>query len=138
MNATRFPPAELRVLVVDDEPDTAATLALLLTIGGHLVRTAADGEAGLALAEQWPPDVVFLDYALTGGTDGRELALRLRERPGERRPLLVMLTGFGDAGHRERARAAVDLYLVKPAEPNRLLSLLDRFGQLLDYAGRSA
>src|SRR5262245_64159712 len=72
-----LPPCALRVLVVDDYPDTAESLSTLLRTDGHEVRTALDGGNALRIARDWPPDVVLLDLGLPG-LSGWALAHRLR------------------------------------------------------------
>jgi CheY-like chemotaxis protein len=104
-----------RILVVEDNDDTAETLALLLRIHGHEVRVAHDGPAALAEVADWLPRVVFLDLNLPGGMDGFEAARQLRSRNG-RAVRLVALTGCGHDTDRQRAEeAGFDDYLVKPA-----------------------
>src|SRR5579871_2787792 len=83
-----------RVLVVEDEQDTAETMSILLRYHGYEVVTATDGPAALALAETLSPEVVLLDLGLPR-MDGLEVARRLREQPHPARPLLVAITGFG-------------------------------------------
>jgi signal transduction histidine kinase len=119
------PPAHCRrVLVVDDNRDSADSLALLLQMMGHEVRSAYDGPAALQAAQAWRPEVVFLDIGLPG-MNGYEVARRLRqERPAEGL-LLVALTGFGQEEDRQRSRAAgLDFHFVKPVDPNALRDLL--------------
>jgi CheY-like chemotaxis protein len=118
------PPASpLRVLVVDDCPDTTASLALLLESWGHEARTAQDGEEALRLAA-WCPDVVLLDVAMPR-MNGLEVARRLRALPGGEASWLVAVTGYCRAEDQERTRqAGFDLHLGKPVEPARLEALL--------------
>jgi signal transduction histidine kinase len=119
----------LRVLVVEDNADSAESLRLLLEMAGHEVRTAPDGAAGLEAAERFGPDVVLCDIGLPG-MNGYELAERLRPpagEPGAGRPVtLIALTGYGDDASRERSRrAGFDHHLVKPMEPDALERVLD-------------
>jgi CheY-like chemotaxis protein len=118
-------PARLRVLVVEDDADTAEATALLLRLYGHEVRVAADGPAALALAAAEPPEVVLLDIGLPG-MDGCEVARRLRHQATPRPPVLIALTGYGWTEVWGRCyEAGVDLYLLKPADPDALRTLLD-------------
>ena len=89
----------LRVLVVEDDPDWAESLRLLLHLYGHRAEVADDGTAALAAARQFAPDVVLLDLGLPG-MDGYEVARRLREQPTEKPPLLLAVTGYGEDGAR--------------------------------------
>jgi CheY-like chemotaxis protein len=117
--------APLRVLLVEDDPDTLESSALLVRLFGHEALTAANGPAALALARSRPPDVALLDLALGGPCDGLEVARRLRRQEGLEKVLLVAVTGYGDECHRRRCReAGFDEYLVKPVEPNELAHLL--------------
>jgi CheY-like chemotaxis protein len=117
----------LRVLVVDDCPDTRQSLCVLLDLWGHEVRAAADGPAALAEASAFGPEVVLLDIGLPG-LDGYEVARRLRRQPGTARALLVAVTGYGQEQDVARARqAGFDHHLVKPCEPGVLKGLLERW-----------
>jgi signal transduction histidine kinase/DNA-binding response OmpR family regulator len=117
-------PRPSRVLIVDDNSDSARSLSMLLEMGGHEVRTCYDGPSGLAEAEAFCPEVVLLDIGLPG-MDGFEVAKRLRQRELSPRPLLVALTGYGQAEDVRRSReAGFDYHLVKPADPEALTALL--------------
>jgi PAS domain S-box-containing protein len=109
-----------RVLVVDDNGDSAETMAVLLQLWGHDVQVAHDGTRALALAAQHRPDVVLLDIGLPGMT-GYEVAERLREVPGMSGATLVALTGYGQDEDRRRSRAAgFAVHLLKPVAPDAL------------------
>ena len=82
------------MLVVDDNVDTATSLALLLTESGHDVRTAHDGPTALEAALDYRPDVVLLDIGLPG-LDGFEVAKRMRQQPILQKVVLVAMTGYG-------------------------------------------
>src|SRR5690606_21418712 len=123
--------APRRVLVVDDQHDSADTLAALLRMMGHDVTTAYDGEAAVDRARDLDPDLVFLDIGLPGIT-GYDAARRIRELPGGDRALLVALTGWGQEEARKRSlEAGFDRHLVKPLYPaalDEVLQLLPRRG----------
>ncbi len=113
-----------RVLVVDDNVDAAESLAMLLRVGRHDVRTAQDGATALQVAEAFRPEVVLLDLGLPR-MDGFEVARRLREQEGVEKALLVALTGHGQEEDRRRSlEAGFDAHLVKPADPAALQRLL--------------
>lgn len=113
-----------RILVVDDEPDSALTLAMLLQLRGHHADVAHDGAEALRQADAVEPDVVLLDIGLPG-MDGYEVCRRLRERPRGRSMFIVALTGWGQEEDRRRTReAGFDLHLVKPVDPEELLRVL--------------
>jgi CheY-like chemotaxis protein len=115
----------MRVLVVDDEIDTAETLAEVLTTLGHDVRTAADGTRALETARAFSPDVVLLDLGLPG-IDGYEVARRLRAERSTRPLRLIAVTGYGqDVDRKNTELAGFDAHMVKPvriAALERLLS----------------
>jgi signal transduction histidine kinase/CheY-like chemotaxis protein len=103
-----------RVLVVDDCADAAETLAMLLRIKGHDVRTAHDGPEAIKTAHAFRPEVVFLDIELSG-MSGYEVARQLREQPATNAMRLVALSGYGGDGESDRSReAGFDAHLVKP------------------------
>ena len=116
-------PRPLRVLVVEDYADAATTTAEVLRLDGHHVWVAADGPRALQAASAEEPDVVLLDLGLPG-MDGYTLARRLAA-VCRRKPYLIAVSGFGGAEFRRRSRkAGIDLYLVKPADPEQLLAIL--------------
>ena len=132
------PPAPLSVLVIDDNQDCAQSTAELLALCGYAVRTAASGTAAEVAAIAESPDVILLDIRMPG-TDGWEVAARLRERITGKRPLIVAVTGCSTASDRERSAAVgIDLHLTKPADPAALLELLARVrGDLSARRGRA-
>ena len=113
-----------RVLVVDDNRDSAEMMSLLLSMHGHTVRTAHDAESALKVAFAFAPQAALLDIGLPG-INGYELARRLRDDHRTRGIRLVAVTGWGQDADRARARAAgFDAHLTKPAEPDRILAAL--------------
>jgi CheY-like chemotaxis protein len=112
------------VLVVDDEIDTAETLAEVLTTLGHKVRTAHDGETAISEAVAFGPDVVLLDLALPG-MGGLEVAQKLRALPSAERMRLIAVTGYGqDVDRKNTERAGFEAHLVKPLKISTLEELL--------------
>ena len=105
------------VLVIDDNKDTADSLARFLRLSAAFdVRVAYDGQTGLKSAVQKPPDVVVLDIGLPK-LDGIKVA---RDLLGQLpvKPLLIAVTGYGGTYPESQAReAGFDFYLVKPADP---------------------
>jgi PAS domain S-box-containing protein len=113
-----------RVLVVDDNVDSAESLAVLLRLYGHDVRLAHDGEAALEEARSFRPDVMFLDIDLPK-MDGYEVAQRLRLEPTMGGLTLVAMTGYGQEEERRRTReAGFHSHLVKPVDFDMLQELL--------------
>ena len=118
--------AQRRILVVDDNADAAASLALLLKFSGHEVHVAHEGEAALRLAETLRPDAVLLDVGMPG-MDGYEVARRLRQRPGMKDVVIIAVTGYGAEADRRRTRAAgFDHHLTKPIEVASVADLITR------------
>ncbi len=113
-----------RVLVVDDNADAAASLALLLELGGHDVRTAADGAEALAIAPAFRPELVLLDLGMPR-VSGFEVCRALRAEPWAKGVRIVAVTGLGQAGDRRAtADAGFDAHLVKPVDHADVLALL--------------
>jgi PAS domain S-box-containing protein len=120
----RVPASGCRVLVVDDKQDAADSLAMLLRLQGHEVRTAYSGMAALDMAKDYVPDVAFLDIGMPG-MDGYEAARRIRRQPGLSKVVLVALTGWGQLEDRRRSNeAGFNHHIVKPAEPKVLENVM--------------
>jgi CheY-like chemotaxis protein len=116
----------LRVLVVDDNEDSALSLAMLLELQGFAVTTAFRGSEALQKAVEQPPQVALLDIGLPDMT-GYELAGRMREQLGGSRVTLVALTGWGqDEDRRAAEGAGFDHHFTKPVDPDALEQLLQR------------
>jgi CheY-like chemotaxis protein len=114
----------MRVLVVDDEIDTAETLAEVLATLGHQARTVPDGEHAVAAAIDFAPDVVLLDLGLPG-MDGYEVARRLRAEPRTQSVRIIAVTGYGqDVDRKNTERAGFDQHVVKPIKMATLEKLL--------------
>ncbi|VTU00745.1 histidine kinase : Multi-sensor hybrid histidine kinase OS=Hydrogenophaga sp. PBC GN=Q5W_0587 PE=4 SV=1: Response_reg [Gemmataceae bacterium] len=110
----------LKVLCVDDNRDTADSLAVLMQIAGFEAIACYDGETALAAAAEFHPDVCVLDLNMPG-IKGDELGRRVRAEQGNENTTLVALTGLPEDVARERTRAAgFDLHLTKPVDPERL------------------
>ena len=113
-----------RIVVVDDNPDAADTIAAILRLSGHEVHVANDGHAAVRLAIRVRPDVMLLDIGLPG-LDGFSVAKRLRAESSLAHMRIIAVTGVADAGDRQRAmEAGIDQHLLKPIDPAFLESLL--------------
>ena len=119
------PTTPLRILIVDDNRDSADMVAALLNFTGHETFTANDGLAAVEAAAKLDPDVIFLDIGLPV-LNGYEAARRIREQQGLKRPpLLVALTGWGqDEDRRRSEEAGFDAHVVKPIDDAVLRRLL--------------
>jgi signal transduction histidine kinase len=114
----------LRILVVEDNKDSADSLRMLLEVYGYEVSVAYTGPAGVKTAEEWTPDVVICDIGLPG-LDGYGVASRLRRNPAMTEVPIIAVTGYGQEDDRRRSReAGFNHHLVKPVDPETLQSLL--------------
>jgi two-component system CheB/CheR fusion protein len=114
-----------RILVVDDNKDSADSLAMLLRLVGNEVRTVYDGRQVLTAASAYRPDLVLLDIGLPG-MDGYEVARQLRSEPGLEKTTLAALTGYGGEEERQRAQlAGFARHMVKPVSLDALQELLN-------------
>jgi len=113
-----------RILVVDDNIDSADSLSLLLSACGHTVTKAYTGQGGIEAAISNPPDLAILDIGLPDMT-GFDLAHRLRDEARTAHTVLVALSGWGQKVDRQRsASAGFAHHLVKPADPAAVLELI--------------
>jgi signal transduction histidine kinase/ActR/RegA family two-component response regulator len=114
----------LRVLVVEDNRDSAEALRMLLEICGYEVMVAFSGTEGVEIAQAARPDAVVCDIGLPG-MDGFTVAEHLRRSPETAAARLIAVTGYGQEEDRQRAlEAGFDVHLVKPVEPGKLLEHL--------------
>ncbi len=118
-------PAPRRILVVEDNLDSAESMLLLLKGVGHEVMVVSDGREAVGVAKRFQPQVILLDIGLPG-MDGYELAKVLRGMPETRAARLIAVSGYGQQKDRERSReAGFDDHLVKPVDPPRLAEAID-------------
>jgi two-component system CheB/CheR fusion protein len=113
-----------RVLLVEDNPDAALGLRLLLKHLGYVVQAVHDGPAALAAAPEFHPQIVLLDIGLPG-MDGYEVARRMRLQANDERQILVALTGYGrEEDYRRSFEAGFDYHLTKPIHVDDLQVML--------------
>jgi PAS domain S-box-containing protein len=113
-----------RILIVDDNRDAAASLAMLLTVMGNDTRTAHDGLEGVELAEAFRPELIVLDIGLPK-LNGFDACRRIREKAWATDTLIVAATGWGQEEDRRRSKeAGFDYHLVKPVDATELNLLL--------------
>jgi len=130
-------PKAKRILIIEDNADVREVLRIQLSLEGHEVQVAEDGEAGVAQATTWAPDVVLVDIGLPG-LDGYGVAREIRAATGDASPLLIAVTGYGQAADRVRALAAgYDAHVTKPVTLQRLAELIAR-GRRVPEAGEDA
>ena len=113
-----------RILVVDDNHDSATSLATFLQLLGNETHTAFDGVEALEMATALQPDVVLLDIGMPK-LNGYEVARRIRAQPWGEHAILVAVTGWGqDEDQRKAREAGFDCHLVKPVDPASLMTTL--------------
>jgi DNA-binding response OmpR family regulator len=109
-----------RILVVDDNHDSALSLAMMLSIMGHETRTAHDGESAVTSAESFLPEIVLLDIGLPK-LNGYEVAERIRKQEWGASMFLIAVTGWGQDEDRQRSsEVGLNVHMVKPVEPAAL------------------
>ena len=117
-------PQPFRILVVDDNQDSAMSLAMMLSIMGHDTRTANDGESAVTTAESFLPEVVLLDIGLPK-LNGYEVAQHIRANTWGHSMYLIAVTGWGQEEDRQRSsEVGLNAHMVKPVEPGALEQLL--------------
>ncbi|MGH8564728.1 MAG: PAS domain-containing protein [Gammaproteobacteria bacterium] len=130
-----------RILVVDDNPDSAESLTMLLQISGNETHMAHDGLEAVEAAERFRPEVVLLDIGLPQ-LNGYDVCRRIREQPWGKTMMLIALTGWGQEEDRRQSKdAGFDAHLVKPVDYDALMELLatlpsEQGGFLAGRAGR--
>jgi PAS domain S-box-containing protein len=113
-----------RVLVVDDNVDSATMLSMILSLRGYDVRTAHDGVEAFEIATAFRPHVAFMDIGLPR-LNGYDVARKLRQHPSGANMFLIAVTGWGQADDKRRAReAGFDDHIVKPIDHRRVDELL--------------
>lgn len=113
-----------RILIVDDNRDSADSLAMLMEITGNQTFMAHDGVEAVEAIEKYRPEVVLLDIGLPG-MDGHEVCRRVREQPWGKDIVVIALTGWGqDDDRRKSEEAGFNGHLVKPVDYEQLLELL--------------
>ncbi len=117
-------PIQHRILVADDNDDSAAAMAMMLKLLGNEVRTANDGLEAIEIAEAFRPELILLDIGMPG-KNGYDVCRHLREQSWGSQVVIAALTGWGqDEDKRRSQEAGFDHHLVKPVDPNDLEKLL--------------
>ncbi|HTF96795.1 MAG TPA: PAS domain S-box protein [Cellvibrio sp.] len=115
----------LNVVLIDDNRDMVETLAALLAMDGHQVRSAYDGETGLQLIKSSKPQLVFCDIGLPGELDGYAVARQVRADPDIEKTFLVALSGYGQEKDRKLAfECGFNDHLLKPVDFASLLNMI--------------
>jgi signal transduction histidine kinase len=123
--AQQAPSATRRIVVIEDNADIRDTLQMMLTMWGHQVEVAGDGDSGLELVLRDHPDVALIDIGLPS-MDGYDVARSIRRSASGDPIRLIALTGYGQPADREKAAAAgFDAHLLKPIAPRTLADALN-------------
>lgn len=127
-------PGGMRILVVDDNRDSADSATDILRLLGHRVECCYDGKSALEMAGHFHPDVVMLDIAMPI-LDGYETRRLLRAQPAMEQVFVIAMTGYGNEDDRRRTQAAgFDAHLTKPVELDSLVGLLNQARERLSAA----
>lgn len=114
-----------RILVVDDNRDSAKSMAMLLKLQGNQTQTAHDGEEAVRRALEFAPDVILLDIGLPK-LDGYDACRAIRKQRLGNQPVVIALTGWGQEDDRRKSReAGFDSHLVKPVDYKALLAMIE-------------
>jgi CheY-like chemotaxis protein len=137
-SAEPSPAPSRKVLVVDDNVDSAESLGTLLRLSGHCTLLAHDGVGAIEVAERHRPDVVLLDIGLPQ-MNGYEVCRRLRELPGGKDLVVIAVTGWGQGDEpRKWHEAGFDAHLVKPAQYDDVAALVSTLSPTSRSAGRES
>lgn len=118
-------PSGRRILVVDDNLDSAESMSILLRLSGNECRMAHDGPQSIEIAETFRPDIMLLDIGLPG-MDGHEVCSLIRNQPWGKDIWIMAMTGWGQADDRKRSKeAGFDAHLVKPVDITKLYELME-------------
>jgi two-component system CheB/CheR fusion protein len=118
-------PGARRILVVEDNEDSAEAMLLLLKGIGHDVAVVNDGSAAVEMAKRFRPEIILLDIGLPG-MDGYALAKLLRGMPETHAARLIAVSGYGQQKDRLRSQeAGFHMHLVKPVDPSRLAEAIN-------------
>ena len=105
-----------RILVVDDNPDSAESMAMMLKLTGNEVRTARDGIEAVELAEAFRPQAILMDVGMPR-LNGYEATRLIREQPWGQAVIIIALTGWGQHADKLQAeQAGCNGHLVKPVD----------------------
>jgi DNA-binding response OmpR family regulator len=116
--------AKWRILIVDDNRDSAASLGLLLDAAGNTTRQAYDGEEAIAVAAQFRPDLLLLDIGLPK-LNGFEVCRHIRAEEWGRNMTIVAVSGWGqDEDRRKSSEVGFDHHMVKPVSYAALLRII--------------
>lgn len=115
-----------RVLIIEDDLDSAEALQILLEMNQHTVEIALDGETALLKADQYNPDIIICDIGLPGKMNGHDVAKAIRSNENLRSVYMIALSGYGEKKDLQTSEiAGFDTHLVKPPDFEKLLLLIE-------------
>jgi len=125
------------ILIVDDNPMNLKLEKRLLEVEGYQVLTARNADETLRLLERFQPKLILMDFQLPG-MDGLELTKKVRENPGSKNAVILMVTSYDQQGDEARAKAAgCDGYLTKPLDTRVLPSVIAEYLRMGNGTGQS-
>ncbi len=114
-----------RVLIIEDDADSAESLKMLLELNACAVETASDGESGLAAARSFKPQIIICDIGLPGKINGLEIAQIIKQDDSLHPVHLIALSGYGQTEDIKKTQnAGFHHHLVKPADFDKLINLI--------------
>lgn len=120
--------ASRRILVIEDNADSAEVLQTFLEIHGHRITVKNNGEDGLDAARDLKPEVIICDISLSGDLDGYEVAEEIRRRNELKSTFLIALSGFGRPEDKAKSKSAgFDEHFTKPTDFDALIQLINNF-----------
>lgn len=120
-----------RILIIEDDADSAESLKMLLEINAHSVKIAADGESGLAAAREFKPHVIICDIGLPGKINGLEIAQIICADDTLQPIRLIALSGYGQSEDIKKTRnAGFHHHVVKPADFDKLINLVEQIQKI--------
>jgi len=123
-----------QILIANDNPDLLDCCQSILEAEGHVVRAVADGERAMAMALEWQPDAVVIDYVMPG-TDGPTAIAALRAAPATANVPILLMSGT-DGTEASAGRFGADAYLRKPFDAEELVAAVDRLLRVGERAAR--
>jgi CheY-like chemotaxis protein len=121
-------PVSRRILVIEDNFDSAEVLQTFLEIHGHEITVNHDGSSGLESAKQIVPDVIICDISLSGELDGYDVAEKIRQDEQTKSIFLIALSGYGRLEDKEKSKSVgFNSHFVKPTDFDALIDLLNNF-----------
>lgn len=115
-----------RILVVEDDADSAEALQILLEMNQYAVEVASDGESAIAKAIDFAPHIIICDIGLPGKMTGHDVATAIRENENLCEVFMIALSGYGERDDLQTSvKAGFNSHLVKPPDYEKLISLLE-------------